>query len=266
MNYYVLGGIAGGALEKPSTEFDVDARQIIAAPDSAKPLIRPENDTVRDIDILIPTILDDDLTERAKAGAKAADTGLTVSIFGFNAHQEWRSWAERHNPKKGWLSRRTLDENGVHRYQMGPLQQEVKPESYEPWQLVTPEGHRVSTLSPAGLCLAYRMRSSSGLRYKDREKVPAMEKTLQAIPVLREEMRTGVFAEWALYARNIERLREGTLELDSPALRRDTTKAEVFWHQRKGRSLKWMESDPRAIKFAQSPQGEKLLGGIIGNK
>jgi len=247
--YYVLGGIATGALTHESTTIDDQSQAIVAAKESGSTLVR-KNGTRRDIDILIGDVLSNDEAKRVKAEVSGAiDEALVVSIFRFGEHQDSSVKAER--PKRtllDWNSRRTIDRNGVLRYELFPLQRVVDPESYDPWQLQLPGGKHIQVLHPAGHMLAYAVRSVSGIKDKDVEKFSMMQQRL--MPLYQEEINDGPFRAWLEFASDIH----GVLNRGSEAaalIRSDAELADLDIFRAKGRVLGRLGSYQKIVKLAQ---------------
>lgn len=266
-HYYVLGGIATGAIIHPDSVIDHAATTVVAAPDSAVSVWR-DNDTKRDVDILVASVLTDSEAFMLKEAAAAAVAGrLTLSLFGVDVYHERLGVPERAlYTAKDWTSRRTLDERGVHRYELFPLQQAVPSESYEPWRLLMPNGHEVQVLNPAAHMLAYVMRSVSGLRPKDTAKFDDMLRRVTNDPVLMEQIYDGPLRPWFDFAWASHELKNGRLSPDSPLLRPGVSRAELQAFGIKGRALHRVEGNPTIQKLAQSELGAKLLKPIVGDK
>ncbi len=247
--YYVLGGIATGALTHESTVIDDQSQAIVAAKESGSALVR-ENGTRRDIDILVGDILPRKEAKRIKAEVSGAiDKTLVVSVFGMDRHQGDLSPAERlQRNALAWTSRRTIDRDGILRYELFPLQRVVDPDSYKPWQLQIPDGKHIQVFHPAGHMLAYMLRSVSGIRDKDADKLSAMQERIT--PLFREEINDGPFRSWIDFAGDIHGLlhkgREAAVRVRSDAQLVDL---DVF--RLKGRVLGRLESYQKMVDLAQ---------------
>lgn len=257
--YFVLGGIATSAIKHPGSEYSHSARTVLADHASGDPILR-ENETVRDVDILVNHILSEDEASKLVAVVEEAVPELEVSVFGFESHEELEAKNAAARTASAWTSQRTIDQDGAIRYELFPLQQAVQPESFEPWRLETDGGLGVSVLSPPGHLLAYGMRSISGVRYKDTQKLLDMGEKVLADPAFVHEMTDGVFKEWLEFACSIYNLRDG---IARPA---HVTATEAAIFKAKSRTLRYLESKEGLIKIAQSGSGVKLLQPFVGNR
>lgn len=261
-SYFMLGGIASGALRAETTIIDENEKRIVASSDSSIPTLR-ENGTGRDIDILVGDILSPERAGVVKRSVEeAVSNTLRVSVFGFDRHEKVAARGVTMSTMVDWLSQRTVDQSGTYRYVMYPLQQVVHEESYVPWRLQLPSGGEVSVLHPIGHMLAYKMRSVSGLRTKDVEKHEAMERKLLRYPDLVEEMNDGVFREWLQFANAAAALRKDRLsqpETPHPEISRAAQAA----FRMKGHLLHWFESKEPVVDFFQKPALQSMLSPFI---
>lgn len=266
--YYVLGGIPSSAIRHPKTEFDHDSEIMIAAP-GASDLVMRENGTRRDIDILIDDVLEDEYARTiVEAVEEVTEKQLEVSVFGFDAHEPAVTGMQRlKRTAAEWVSSRTVDAEGAIRYELYPLSQIVPPESFRPYKLVFDRsGTRVNTFNPAGHVLAYGMRSITGIRFKDREKVGDMQARVFDDPVLKEEIMDGPFRAWLDFAVAIDNLGKNALSLTNPVLPEGVTRAELTAFRAKAKTLGWLESKESLIEFGQSGPGAKLLNIFVRAK
>ena len=269
-DYLVLGGLVSAALAHPDSAIELNGADgyVYAAPDSAIPTIR-NNNTKRDVDILIPSLIDDQEAERLKQVAReATDDRLRVSICAFN---ERRDDAEDDNIVvsfiKGWVSERTVDDKGILRYEMGPLEQVVEPASYRPWRLVLPhDNSSLQILHPVGHVLAYRMRSSSGVRKKDKQKLAEMSDNVMSVGGMYEAQEEGVFKEWKQFAEAVKLSYDWGIKLGHPILKSGASLGEAVALHYKGRLLHVAESLDFVVKLAQGGPVEKMLNRFTGVK
>ena len=267
--FFVLGGIMTAALRDERTVIDFDGRQVVAPKEVAIPN-RRKNGTRRDIDILIADTIER-TTGRSVSGvaSEAIDNELDVSVFGLDRHEDLRAKSRLMRQATEWLSSRTVDDDGVHRYELFPLSQEVKSASYTPWKLkYNSSSEGVSVLHPVGHALAYRMRSISGVRAKDKEKLSEMEHRLYEHPEARAAVNEGDFREWAIFASALSRLRKNQL-VDMRQyyglISGKTTKADLLVAQAKSSLLGAAESVDSIRKIGQSTTAQKLLKPFIGH-
>ncbi|MCA9333155.1 hypothetical protein KDA00_04785 [Candidatus Saccharibacteria bacterium] len=268
--YYVLGGIATSAIRHHGTVFDHQQRLIIPTDEAADPLLRESNGTVRDIDILVDTVLSKEQSTEIVQTLKEV-TPLVVSVFGFDERKDRKGWigSRADNIVKtvaDWTSRRTIDDQGIVRYELFPLEQAVQPESFDPWKLILPSGSDVQVFHPAGHMLAYRMRSISGVRYKDKEKLDGMTDRIVSIPEFMREITEGNFKEWLQFALGVYGIRDGNIAPTDPSLSKETTYRDLARFATKSRALGLFESNETIIKIAQSPFGEKALSPFTRTK
>jgi hypothetical protein len=267
IDYLVLGGIASSALRHPDTKLDpFPVGGMVCAPDSAAESVIRDNGTRRDIDILLTGVLDEETSQKIKETVTDATDGqLLVSIFDFDKHDPDPSLLAK---VKAGVSHRTIDEEGTLRYELYPLSQIVSAETYSPWQLMTPSGLRVNVLNPAGHALAYRMRSISGTRIKDAEKVSEMTKNVMAVPELRQAIYEGAFLDWLAFAEAIPRILRKQMDRDDGMLIPETSRAALAAFRWKGKLLQKLESQDFIVKLAQDENGpvQKALNFFVSAK
>lgn len=243
-NYYVLGGIVSSAIRHPATVFDHGSEEIQAPMAASENVVRP-NGTLRDIDILVDDILDEEHAKEVVAAVEEAVKGnLVVSVFGFDSHEITATRSAAQASFADWTSRRTIDGNGARRYELFPLAQVVPDSTYSPWQLRAENGATVSALHPAGHVLAYGLRSISGVRNKDTEKLGQMLDRVLMDPECKAAITEGDFKSWLQFATDIYDLRDGTGGQDISFLQQ---RAFRF----KGKLLGLLESNERIVKLAQ---------------
>lgn len=261
--FFVLGGIMTAALRDERTIIDFDEKHVTAPKDVAIPT-RRKNGTRRDIDILIADVLAKDIGKGiASDVTEAIDNELDVSVFGLDDHEEVQQKSRITRQATEWLSRRTIDENGVHRYELFPLAQAVESASYEPWILsYNSDSQGVSVLHPVGHALAYRMRSISGVRPKDKQKLADMEGHIYSHPEAREVYHDGVFQEWALFADALARLRTNhgaSMKEYCNLACTSITRPDIMIAQAKSSLLGMIELVEPITKIAQSSRVQILL-------
>ncbi len=260
--YYVLGGIPSKALCDPDTWIDTDKHQVLAS-EQSDPSIFRDKGSRRDVDIFLGGVHEKIFNYQVKnAVSKLIGKQLKVSVSSFSARETTETNGQFRFGLMDWIADRTIDEDGVYRYELHPLEVAVDPSSYEPWELVTPQGSALSIFHPIGHVLAYRMRSVSGLRHKDREKVPEMEENVFESPELGKEMEDGIFREWKLFADAMAALRSGRFW--NPDLKREGINIfdpVAFWA--KSHILSGLEHFDVVVDLAQRGSPEKVLDKLF---
>jgi hypothetical protein len=215
---FLMGGGPAAAIRHPKTYYDHENRRIAPAADSAESSIR-DNGTRRDLDLLVFRVLE---KGEAKAAEKAIleeiNERMVVSVFGLDARRQPRPIFRLVRSLADWTSRRTIDEQGVHRYEIYPLEQ-VLPEAeavYEEWKMELPGGKDISIMSPDTTVLNYDVRPVSP-RHKDQAKLRQMKMNILTEPQFVERMN-GPLRPVSELAEAILALGQGELSSDSPML------------------------------------------------
>jgi hypothetical protein len=154
-----------------------------------------------------------------RAVLEAIDHRMVVSVFGLEQHQQQLTRLDRLKLSlTAWTSRRTVDENGVHRFQIYPLEQIVPEpgEVYQPWQMELPGGDEITVMSPDTTVVNYDVRSVVP-RIKDIDKVIKMKKNILPQPQFVERME-GPLKPITNLAAAIVQLGRGRLDEHSPML------------------------------------------------
>lgn len=264
--YFVLGGVATGALEHTGTECDTVSSAVYAAEGSDKTIFR-DGGSRRDIDILVLDTLEPGVFERLDRDVSRAVNGaLVVSTFGIKHHRENYSVGGRTiEAAKRFLSQRTRDESGQDYYEMFPLVQPVQRQSYQPWDLVTPQGYRVSVLHPVGHELAYKMRSIGGPRHKDEPKMAEVKEAMQSnSDFLDLKEPGGLFYEWQLFADVIELLRGQSLPVNHANIHPSSNPADQLAFRAKAKAMHFIERQEGIVDFALNGPVQKLLNVFVG--
>lgn len=262
--YYVLGGIATSAIIHPDTVFDHQTERVIPTQAASQPLKR-ENGTLRDIDILVLDTLDKDTAKSIKNSiSEAIGKSLIVSVFGINEHQPTDSGHRIYQSLSTWTSKRTIDTENQHYYELYPLIQKVPKESYRPWKLELPNGSDIAVFNPAAHLLAYYVRSITSVRSKDLEKVITMKNIIENNPVFKEQIEEGAFSSWKQFANDIKLMLTTDDEFIASQYP-DISKTELNIYRQKVKILNFLESNERMVRYAQKGLIQKVLAPIIGS-
>ena len=262
--YYLLGGITTATLIDHESRIIPSERLVVAGPDSDLSVRRP-NGTPRDADILLLGVLPKETLQNVKAAVLAGSRkSIEVSVFGLDRHVPNAGVGRRMAWNMAqWVSRRTLDTEGNHRYELFPLSCVVQAASYEPWRLVLPgmkDGECISILNPGAHWLAYQMRSIGGLRGKDAEKVEKMGERVE--PIFREQIHDGVLREWRLFAESITTMRDEGIILPGnrhPAARPNDLRVG----QQKSKLSNWGEGHSGIVDVGQKPGIQRVLNIFV---
>jgi hypothetical protein len=257
-DYYLVGGMASGPLSEGDYELDLAERAIIAGQNTTLPVFR-ENGTRRDIDVLVLSTDEDRIQRAAQAVGGLIDDALEVSVFGVEPHADLMTRGSRlARLFKDFLSHRTIDEEGGHHYVLGPIDQAVSEESYEPWQLVTPGGDTFQVMHPVAQLYCYDMRSLSGPRTKDAAKVAQLRANVMENPAMARDAES-MFAEWKEFITRRDALLEYGYTQEASAL-------EGKFYSVKGRALRTLESSKAIVRIGQHPAVQKLLNFAVRTK
>lgn len=258
--YFMLGGVPTAALVHADTVIDKTSQTVVAAPDCAPGLLR-ENGSRRDIDVLIGTVLGKPDSRKIKSNIiEATGNSLVVSVFGYDKRKETSTALSRTLRSGEFLSSRTVDEKGILRYELFPVEQVVPPQSYDPWRLQLPDGSMVQMLHPAGHVLAYRMRSISGLRHKDGSKYHAMRANVE--PLFQPEINDGPFRPWLDFANTLYSIRKGHFVIDSQLVP-GTMNGTLRLAQQKAQLLAKLESYTSLVNLVQGNALIQRLANIF---
>lgn len=255
-DYYLVGGMASGPLSEGAYELDVAERTIIA--DAARlPSVR-DNGTRRDIDVLVLSADEARIGRAADAVQAVIGDALEVSVFGIEDHEALMTRGSRvARLFKDFLSHRTVDEDGNHHYVLGPIDQPVPEESYEPWQLVTPKG-QFQVMHPVAQLHCYDMRSLSGPRAKDAPKVARMRANVAEHAALARDAET-MFVSWEEFIAKRDRLlNDGRAD--------EAGRLEALVYSLKGRALRAVEQSDLIVRVGQHPVVQRLLNFAVRTK
>ena len=261
---YLLGGIVTSALNHEGTVYDEPSTTVKVSPDlldsSAAPRIYRANGTLSDVDILVHAVLSKEDKDAVKQDARdAVKDQMKISIHTASERPQRVTNAQRvAGLMSEWTSSRTIDDDGIYRYELFPLEQIVGRDSYVPWRMEF-DGHTVPVFHPAGHMLAYAMRSSSGIRHKDEAKYALMRERVGNR--FRDEIEDGPFNCWKRFGDCIEEVfnygRHAGLSYQPNATQGILAAAKL-----RGQTLARLEASDRFVKWAQSSL-QPILDRII---
>lgn len=266
MTYYVLGGIAGSALESPETTYEDQSQTVFAAEEADKPVFR-EAGTRRDLDILVDGVLTKKQGKKLKRNVTLAVGGaLEASVFGFKPFKEELTGTERITRNIGtFVSQRYISVDGQKYFGMHPIEQKVQDESYNPWMLVTPQGYYVNILHPVGHLLAYGIRSIGGPRPKDAEKVTkSWDNVAESFDIEQLTAESGTFHEWLLFADAMNEVRANKLKRNDPRLQHDSDINDLAAFRAKSRFMSFVENNQAVVDIALHGPAQKVLNVFTG--
>ncbi len=256
-DYFIVGGVVSNILADNRTVYDVPNRLVL--PDRSLELSNYRDDgSLRDIDVLIlKKISTNHLKYIEKVVLESIDGLLVPSVFGLNEYNPNRNRFKAN--LLDWVSKRTIDENGVLSYELFPLSQRVDRKSYEPWHFQTkPSQPMLPMLHPVGHLTAYSIRSISGLRPKDQQKVDRMRQNLyDAAPELFENLEESGLSGWLEFSDSLKEL------IESPRPIKGIKHGDFIAFKAKSKLLNFVESNPRMVTLSYNKFIAKLLNLII---
>ena len=256
-NYYIVGGVVSNLLADRETTYDFTNRIVTPRPNIELSNYRNDG-TLRDLDILILSPLSSNhLKYLEKVVFQAVDGLLVPSIFGLKEHEENRNRVKAN--LLDWVSRRTIDENGVLRYELFPISQEVSRKSFDPWYFQTKFNSKLTPmLHPVGHLSAYYIRSISGLRSRDQQKVELMHQNiLSNAPELFNNLDEVGLLEWFNFSENIKEMIESSIK---PG---EIKTLDYASFKTKSRLLNFIESNPRMVTLSYNKFISKILNSIM---
>jgi|GEM_PF-6706847 len=157
--------LVGGTTIDPNAHIE-DGKTFLTK-ESDKPTVRPEDGSVRDLDLIAITADKSAIRGIQKAAERGAGQAMKVSVFGLEPYFEEK-------PVRGaltnWVSRRLVDGNEDVHHRLYPFETQM-PSGALTHRLVFPDGHEAATFSPIYSALSYELRSIGGLRKRDEAKV-----------------------------------------------------------------------------------------------
>ena len=264
--YMLVGGIMSHALSHEATVIDLEQKRIIAPMDASPTIVRKEDGSHRDADVVLPYVATkEQATIARRTIEKSTKYKLTASVFGFETK---KASMDRHDRTQAnirqWTSRRSVDDQGRYYYDLYPLSMEVPAETYDTWNLQLPSGQLVKTISPLGILMAYKIRSISGIRHKDKEKIKdkgkiaALEDKVLSIPELKQQLQEGIFAPWQQFANDIATLGQSHYYRQESVIP-GTSNSDLMLFFIKAHALKFAESHKLPVKLAHTHIGALAL-------
>lgn len=252
--YRVLGGIAAHAILNARIIHWND-RVIEIDPESNLSTMR-DNGTQRDIDTLVVTPETDKTNEAKDVLDDAVDGYLSVSVFGLRRRVEAKKTLL---PNMDFVSHRTIDGKGSYYIELDTVETELPQSWYEEWEVRTPddESPLFTTLSSIAIEAGYRMRSITGVRPKDREKLQQLqEKVCMDGRLSDTQLTDDLIAHYnaqkdagLVHARSVE----------------DKRNKPYTWFRSKALILGHLERQPQIVGWAQS-RLEPILAPFVGRK
>lgn len=255
--FYVVGGIVTSILLDNETVIDEENKTTVARSNINLSNYRSDG-SKRDLDIVfLDKLVPKERKHLKKVIATAIDNRLVPSVFDLKDYKENRNHVKAN--LLDWLSKRTIDENGIIRYELFPLSQEVCQESFDQWFFkVANSDSKTPMLHPVGHVLAYKTRSIYGVKHKDQAKVSDMfDKIINLSPNFKYEAESGIFKDWRHFAELIETLNREHSSENSVKL------VDFLAFRLKSRILSSLESNPKIVTLSYSNFINRILETII---
>lgn len=264
---FLVGGGPAAALQHEATCYDHENKRMVPSVDSAESTIRP-NGSRRDLDLVAMRVLEEGEGPRAeKAILEAINERMVVSVFGLEPHRVAGLSYRISRSLADWTSRRTIDENGVHRYEIYPLEQVIpEPELvYEEWMMELPAGGKIAVMPPDTTVFNYDVRSVSP-RAKDQAKLAEMKRLIMAHPEFVERIH-GPLTPIAELAQAIVELGNGTLDKSCPLLVPEAGLAGLALFRAKAGLNTFFGTHESIVKFIGHNEGvQTILKFATGRK
>lgn len=233
--YATVGGLVTDALLMPTTRIDNDARMIVVDSDSVIPTLRP-NGTVKDIDLLAFTANHSAVKEGLDAVSDVVAQNYprtSVSLSGYDTGH--------HEGHFQFVTRTVYQNDATVALSMGAIRQEIPRWHLEDsWSLWYGDAY-MNILHPAAHLASYKVRSITGVRPKDADKVRALQARLQdELPP--EELN--MYDVWGQFAETVQEHYSLRRSLERPTLRRTTMTLGRI-------ALGMVERSPRLVAAAQ---------------
>lgn len=252
--YRVLGGIAAHAILNANIIHWED--RIIEVDCEVHLSTRRENDTVRDIDTLIVSSSSQEVNKAKEALTDVVGNDLSVSVFGLRKRVKTRKTLI---PNMDFVSHRTIDEEGNFYIHLDEVETALTNDWYDAWEVRRPQDDSplFQTLSPVAIEAGYRMRSITGVRPKDKDKLEKLRERISLDDDLANAQLTESLS--AVYTAQQAAGRAHALAIEE---KRNTSKT---WFRTKAMLLGHLECQPRLVEWAQSKL-EPVLSPIVGRK
>lgn len=183
----LLGGIGSVALRHKDTVIKTDEQRIIAPAGLELPNFRPDGN-LRDIETLVLSTRDEDRQAVQDLGEATMGDSLIVEVFPFHDEQRTQELVDKPfggKALKTFLSDRYMPadrqwvpgETQVRRT-LFPFDVPIDDEALRPWTLEIGDDITLPVPPPGEVIINYLIRSISGLRGKDAEKVEEMARAI----------------------------------------------------------------------------------------
>lgn len=187
-NVQIIGGVNAIALCHPDTIIDTKNKEVIAPLSLNLPTRRPDG-VLRDLDVLVHSCKDSDISRVKRLMARTVGSELDPSVFGFKSHEVLERQLSRpfgYSALKTFLSDRYIMSDGTSVKSLYPFSVPIDPESLETWTLIVGDMH-APIPNPAMSVINYTNRSIGGIRPKDVDKVELLSKNIfSKVPKLRD--------------------------------------------------------------------------------
>ncbi len=248
--YGVLGGIAAHAAMHG--EIDWRERSITLPSRCELPRVR-ENGTLRDIDLLVHSHREEDVIDGKRITEDVLEGKLSVSVFGLrHTSGARRPW--------DFVSHQSVDDQGKRWSQLDTIHTPLPTHWFESWLVRDACGRPVfATYSPIVIEAGYWMRSITGIRHKDAEKVEALHSRLFSMGQ-RDSVKRGPMS-MADRTKYHEQRQTALAHYEAIA----TERHRIGWFALKAALLASAEKHPKLIAGAQG-KFEQALATFVGRR
>ncbi len=173
IDHRFVGGISFGGFLHAKTTWTIDIKKRVVTLKNHNPLslIREDN-TIRDIDLIVLSQEKKDMLQTYVATlAKQYKQFPSVSIESpIQVHKQQR------NVLTQFVSALEIDEKNNIYFSFENIKQKISWKSIEPWTVVLADKTSFTVRNPVGDYLGYLLRTPSGLKPKDKEKIVYVKK------------------------------------------------------------------------------------------
>lgn len=252
--YRVLGGIAAHAILNANTIYWKD--RVIEVDQKAQLSTKRDNGTVRDIDTLIVSSVNQEVNKAKEALIDVVGSDLSVSVFGLRKKVKAKKTLI---PNMDFVSHRTIDDEGGFYIHLDKVETALTDDWYDAWEVRRPQDNAplFQTLSPIAIEAGYRMRSITGVRPKDQDKVEKLRGRITVDDILANAQLTESLV--AVYA---SQHTVGNAHAHAIEEKRNIPRT---WFRTKAVVLGHLERQPQLVEWAQSGL-EPLLSPFVGRK